>query len=239
MTVQWTLVTGGAKHLGAEIARTLAKNGHAICVHYNTSYEAASLIVAECKACGVEAGLIQGDFSSLEGLEDFFTRYTAQFPITKNLINNVGSYVVTSALSTESSAAYDLFQTNVHAPLFLMTHLAKSIKQEKGSIINIGTSGLQTARADLRAPVYAAAKMALASLTKSVAKELAPFDVRVNMVSPGQLEESIGLPADFSAFPMKRPGKYTEVARVVAFLLETANSYITGQNIEVAGGFGL
>jgi NAD(P)-dependent dehydrogenase (short-subunit alcohol dehydrogenase family) len=75
--------------------------------------------------------------------------------------------------------------------------------------------------------------------TRSLAKELAKDFVRVNMVSPGLLDISIDLKEYAATLPMKRPGSCKEVARVIAFLLEEESRYITGQNIEVSGGFGL
>jgi len=237
--MKWTLVTGGAKGLGAEICKTLARNGHSLVVHYNTSEKEAQQLASECQFLGAVTETIQGDFATPQSTLEFIQRYTSRFLDTRFLVNNVGTYVMKKALETESQDSYDLFQTNVQAPFILIQGLIDSIRQERGAIINIGTSGLHSMRADARSPVYGAAKVALWSLTKSLARELAPFGVRVNMVSPGQLERSIGLPPDSSHFPMGRPGKAQEVARVVAFLLEDGSEYITGQNIEVAGGLGL
>ena len=84
-----------------------------------------------------------------------------------------------------------------------------------------------------------ATKAALWSLTRSLAKECAPHGVAVNMVSPGQLDISLSLPKDTSVLPMKRAGTCLEVARVVGFLLQPENHYITAQNIEIAGALGL
>ena len=72
-------------------------------------------------------------------------------------------------------------------------------------------------------------------LTKTLAKELAPYKVRVNMVSPGLLENAVDLAENLPKMPMKRAGKLDEVAKAVAFLLDPSNEYITGQNLEVAG----
>jgi NAD(P)-dependent dehydrogenase (short-subunit alcohol dehydrogenase family) len=237
--MKWTLVTGAAKHLGRQIALLLAQKGHPVVIQYHYSEKEALDTCEEIRLLGGEASTIQGDFTTLDSTKAFIEAYKTKFPDTKNLINNVGNYIVKKALSTDMPTAYELFQTNVHVPFCLASELANPIKVAKGSIINIGTSGLHSFRADDRAPLYTATKMALFSLTKSLAKELAPFAVRVNMVSPGQLEESVDLRDDVSLFPMGRAGKGSEVARMVAFLLEEESCYITGQNIEVAGGLGL
>jgi NAD(P)-dependent dehydrogenase (short-subunit alcohol dehydrogenase family) len=235
----WTLVTGAAKGLGAEICLTLADQGFPILVHYNTSYEEANALVTACRKKGVRAESIQGDLTSSKTTQDFIKEVLVKFPHINVLINNVGNYLIQTALNTSIEKWSELFETNLHAPFALCQALSPTLKSHKGSIINIGTAGLTAIRSDTRAPAYNITKMGLLLLTKSLAKELAPFDVRVNMVSPGRLANSIDLPVDLSSIPMKRLGTLTEVSQVVAFLLEKGNDYITGQNIEVAGGLGL
>ncbi len=225
----WTLVTGAARGLGAEICLTLAKAGQPLVIHYNLSQREAEDVAGRCRAWGVEAETLQGDFSTIEGVKLFAERYLAQFPHTKALVNNVGPFLIKSALDTSSTELSTLLQTNVQAPFALIKSLSESLKKQQGAIVNIGVAGLY--HADTFCSGYSAAKASLYSLTKALARELAPFDVSVNMVSPGYLENSVTLPEEF---PMKRPATLAEVASLVAYLLE--NRYITGQNIEIAGG---
>lgn len=233
----WTLVTGGAKRLGAEICQTLAQHGHNIVVHYNTSRQDALDIVKICHQYGVDADCMQGDFSTPDGTQQFAQNFLNRFSSAENLINNAGMYFTSSALNTPTNTWTQLFQINLHAPATLIQALIPGIKQLQGNIINIGVSGNYAIRADTYFTAYRMTKMSLLMLTKSLAKELVSSHVQVNMVSPGQLENSIDKP-DPSLLPMQRLGTTKEVARVVAFLLEK-DQYITGQNIEVAGGLGL
>jgi 3-oxoacyl-[acyl-carrier protein] reductase len=235
----WTLVTGGAKRLGSCLCLELASRGHNVVIHYRNSRNEALLLSKELQSYGVHSEIIQGDFSSGEGCIDFIRRYKDCFPLTKNLINNVGNYYISSFEKTPFDIFQLLFQTNVHAPFLLMQELLASIRIHKGSIINIGTASILQGRADTNSGVYTATKAALWSLTKSVARECAPDQVAVNMVSPGQLDISVSLPSDLSILPMKRAGTCAEVARVVGFLLQPENHYITAQNIEIAGACGL
>lgn len=230
----WTLVTGGAKRLGAAICTALAQEKRSICVHYRTSKGEADAVVQECHRLGVKAKAIQGDFSTEKGLLDFIARYQQECPTTSALINNVGNYLVASSLNTSFEEWRSLFQENLHAPFFLCKALAPQLMANKGHIINIGTSGLKNS-AHTYSAAYALTKQALLGLTLSLARELAPTGVSVNMVSPGELDISV----DHTALPMGRPATCSEVTRVIAFLLDPANHYITGQNIEVAGGLGL
>ena len=231
----WVLVTGGAKGLGAEICRTLARQGHSIVCHYNTSKAEAEAVAAECRALGVQASTIQGDFSTKESALDFLMRYQAQFPHTDVLVNNVGNYLLKKGSGTHTDEGNALFWTNVQTPLLLLQGLLHTLT----TVVNIGTAGLEGNRADTRSPLYRSTKMALLSLTKSFARELAPRGIRINMVSPGHLSYSVDLPHDISHIPMQRAATVQEVARCVAFLIDKESSYITGQNIEVAGGIGL
>lgn len=232
------LVTGGAKGLGAEICRQLAARGHEIVVHFRHSEEEADSVVAACENLGVLAEKIHGDFSTSGSLEAFIDCYLDRFPHTKGIVNNVGNYLIAPPSQTEGKEWRSLFQTNLFTPVFLTQALLSQLKKEKGTIINIGTTGLSNIRALMNATAYAATKSALLFYTRSLAKELAPHQVTVNMVSPGFLETSIDL-NQAPDLPMARPATLKEAADVVAFFFEPQHHYITGQNIEVAGGFGL
>ncbi len=235
----WTLITGGAKRLGAILCTTLAKQGHSIVVHYNNSREEALQVVGKCRALGVAAECIQGDLSSTEATANFIKRYLKKFPKTTTLINNVGNYLIKPASTTTSEEWLSLFQTNLHAPTSIIQALLPSLKKHQGRIVNIGTAGVQWLSARTYTPAYYITKTSLWMLTKSLATELGPFGVTINMVSPGILNNTVDPPKDMTLIPMRRMGTPEEVARVVAFLLEEGSGYITGQNIDVAGGIRL
>src|ERR1700733_153737 len=96
----WTLVTGGAKRLGKEICLTLARRGHSVVIHYNTSSTDAFAVQNLCKAYGVKAETVQGDFSTPASTEAFCKAYLERFGDTQNLVNNVGNFLVQPALET-------------------------------------------------------------------------------------------------------------------------------------------
>lgn len=235
----WTLVTGGAKNLGANICLTLAQHGYDVVIHYHQSRSEALEVVQACQAFGVRAASIQGDFSSTDSILDFVKRYLHQFQDTANLINNVGNYLIKTALETEVEEWDDLFQTNVKAPFILIKNLISSIRLHQGHIVNLGLSGIGSVQANTYCTVYSMAKLSLWMMTRSLAKELASDQVRVNMVSPGYLETSMDLPKRLDRLPMGRLAQCVEVSQVIVFLLSQQGTYITGQNIEVAGGIGL
>ena len=237
--MKWTLVTGGAKHLGSVICKRLAQDGLSVVVHYKTSEKEAQQVVQECLHLGVDAECIQGDFSSFTSTQQFISDYQKRFPDTLNLINIVGNYLLGSSLETSVEQWIDLLHTNFQAPYQLIRSCLPTLKKNQGSIINLGVTGLNSFRADTYDTAYAITKSSLLMLTKSLAVELAPFQVRVNMVSPGYLEEAIDLPEDLSLLPMNRPATRIEVADAIAFIISDKAKYITGQNLEVGGGLRL
>jgi len=237
--MKWTLVTGGSKRLGAKICESLAEQGMPILVHYRHSAVDAKKVVAACRKKGVDAELIQGDFSTLESTLQFAAECNRQFPEIKTLINNVGNYLVKPGTATTPEEWNALFQTNLHAPFTLCREFLQSLRQCQGNIVNIGVVGVGNVHADVHRTAYTASKMALWMLTKSLARELAADNVRVNMVSPGYIENAVDLPISPQNLPMGRPATFNDVIRALEFLLNEKNSYITGQNIEVGGGLGL
>lgn len=235
----WTLVTGGALRLGAEICRKTARSGRNIAIHFRQNESEAMRLREELIGYGVKAEIIQGDFSTLESTELFLDRYQKHFANTDAVINNVGNYVIGPASTASPQELSALFQVNTIAPLTIIQALLPSLKQHRGRIVNIGMAGAQNAGANTHATAYHLSKLSLAMLTKSLAKELAVFGVSVNMVSPGYLEHSVEMPSDMAHIPAGRVGQFKEVAEGVVFFLDQGNAYITGQNLEVAGGIRL
>lgn len=232
------LITGGARRLGAQLSLCLAKAGYNLVIHYYQSLAEAEKIAQKCREFNVDVEILYGCFDNLAELSRFVQGYVEQFTDTFALINNVGNYLTSSAVHTSIEQWSALFQNNLHAPFFLTQSLLPLIKKEQGCVINIGTAGLNTGRSYVYASGYNIAKQALFQLTKSFAKELAPYLVRVNMISPGHLENSVDL-LDPHLLPMKRAAQPDDIGSLLLFLLGDQGGYITGQNIEVSGGFGL
>lgn len=223
--MNWTLVTGGAKGLGASICHELAKKGYPVIIQYRTSRQQAEEVQKRCVELGVKAEIIQGDFSSEGSTQKFIDECKKRFQALENLVNNVGNYLVKPLLETSMTEWRELYQSNVFSALQLIEGLLPT-----SSIVNIGVVGVQ--RVDSYSPAYTASKMTLWMMTKTLAKDLK--GIRVNMISPGYMENAVDLPADLSKLPQGRAIELTEVAKLVPFLFE--NPSITGQNIEIAGG---
>lgn len=231
--MKWTLVTGSAKRLGAEIARELHSKGYKILIHYNKSKKQALALAKELEG----SEIVQGDFSSEKEVKAFIQKLKGKD--IEQVIHNVGNYAIEGPIGASLKDWNDLFQTNLFAPIQINEALFKNLKKNKGRIVFIGVSGMNYEKADTYATAYLQSKTALLGYSRALAKELAPSQVTVNMVSPGLLDIAVDYEKVKKDLPMKRAGTPREVARVVAFLLDKESSYITGQNIEVAGALKL
>ncbi|KAF3362335.1 putative 3-ketoacyl-acyl carrier protein reductase, fabG [Chlamydiales bacterium STE3] len=237
--MKWTLVTGGAKGLGRNTALTLAKLGHSVVIQYRHHAAEAEEVIKQCRIYGVNAEAVCTNFRTFLDIESFIQVVLERFPEIQHLVNNVGSYSIGSALTTPLDKWEEIFMTNLHLPFLLSKAFSPSIIRNEGTITMIGVAGLQNLRADTYASAYASAKTALLQLTRTLAKELIAHQVRVNMVSPGYLENAIDLPSDLSKIPLGKPTTLEEVSQMIAFLMDDKNRSITGQNIEIAGGIRL
>ena len=175
--MKWTLVTGGSRRLGADICLELAAQGHSLLVHYRNSKGEAENVALRCREMGVEAEIIYGDFSTEESTQAFAKACLMKYPDIKNLINNVGNYLVKSAASTAPEEWNALIQTNLNAPFALCHAFIPSITLCQGNIINIGVVGANNIHADIKRTAYLMTKMSLCMLTKSLARELAPSGI--------------------------------------------------------------
>jgi pteridine reductase len=232
-------VTGGAKRLGAAMARRLHAAGASVVVHYHRSREAADQLVAELHAVRAGSTLaVSGDLNDVDCLPALVARAVERFGRIDVLINNASTFYPTPVGTITAAQFDDLVGTNLRAPLFLSQAAAPALRETRGLIINMVDIH---ARRPLRAhPVYSAAKAGLVMLTKSLARELGP-EVRVNGIAPGpvlwperDLDES--LKAEIVAkTALKRSGSPEDIARTALFLATEA-PYVTGQVIAVDGG---
>ena len=239
---QVILITGGARRIGAQIARTLHAAGARILLHYRSSAAAARELGAELNGTRPgSAALIAADLQQDEAPDQLVAAALGHFGRLDVLINNASTFYPTSVGKITRAAWDDLMGSNLRAPLFLAQAAAAHLARQRGLIINVvDIHGLRPLKGY---PVYSIAKAGLAMLTRSLARELGP-DVRVNGIAPGPVlwaehdlddgmkREIIGKTA------LKRTGSPQDIARTALFLIRDA-PYITGQIIAVDGGRGI
>lgn len=234
------LVTGGAKRVGAAIARRLHAAGASLVLHYRSAAAEARSLAAELNAQrDGSAVCIQADLLQTSALPGLVEQSVTAFGRLDGLVNNASSFFRTPLGSIDEAAWDDLVGSNFKAPLFLTQAAAPHLRASGGAVVNI--TDVHAERPLVGYPLYCAAKGALLTLTRALAAELAPV-VRVNAVAPGPILWPEGNDFDSAARQaivadtlLGREGSPADIARAVHFLL-VDSPYITGQVINVDGG---
>ena len=233
------VVTGGARRLGRHLCLRLAADGwQVVCLYRASAAEAASL-QQEVSAAGGALRTLAVDIADKQAVAGAFADVAAREGGISLLVNNVGNYNPQDVTQLDPEVWDATIATNLSGAFYCAYH-ALPLMAAGGQIINIGMAGLDGLRANRRGADYHVSKAGLLSLTRSLAAGWGARGIRVNMVSPGQLENSIDLPeADAlrALIPLGRAGTLDDIWQAVAYLL--AATYVTGANIDVAGGYRL
>jgi pteridine reductase len=228
------LVTGAAQRLGKVFALTLARQGFDILLHYHKSLDAALETQSEIESLGSRVILIQADLTDAYQIQSLVSTFQSLHVLVNSAAFMPKGNV--EALTIENwDTSLDL---NLRAPFLLAQECAKKMS-DGGLIVNITDVGAQKTWS--RYPSYTVSKAALESLTKILARALAP-KIRVNAIAPGFVLQSDIVPAEewqrlINRIPLKRAARTDELALALEFLLK--NTYITGQTIVVDGGYSL
>ena len=235
------LVTGGARRVGAATCRRLHAQGANLVVHYRASESEARALQTELDQVRPgSVALVQANLLETARLPRLIDKTVSHFGRLDALVNNASSFFPTPLGEITEDGWEDLIGSNLKAPLFLSQAAAPQLKRQQGCIVNI--VDIHSEWPLKRYVVYNAAKGGLASLTRSLAVELAPA-VRVNGISPGPIlwpEEGEWMDEAsrqhiIGRTLLKRTGEPDDIARTVSFLIADA-PYITGQIIAVDGG---
>ena len=232
-------ITGAAKRIGKEIALCFSEMGWNIIIHYNSSKNDAQVLADEINGTNPDSAItVQGNLDVKEDVEKVINEVRDAFPTIDLLINNASTFYPTPIEDISEEHWDKLVGSNLKGPLFLIKGLKDKLKESKGSIINITDTNLSKGVANYS--IYSAAKAGLESITKGLARELAP-DIKVNAIAPGAMLE----PPDvtwteeqknkvISSIPLNRMCSEKDISEAVKFLAKS--NYITGQIIKVDGG---
>jgi len=233
------LVTGGAKRVGAVIARTLHAAGYNLALHCRHSRTDADALATELSAQRANSAfVVQADLADLSALPNLVDATVSRFGRLDALVNNASTFYPTPLETASLTQWNDLFASNAQAPFFLAQAALPALRASRGAIVNL--VDIYAERALAQHPVYVMAKAALAAMTHALALDLGP-DIRVNGVAPGAVMwPSDGKPyndqeAMLARTPLKRAGAPEDVASAVLWLLRDA-PFVTGQVIRVDGG---
>ena len=232
-------ITGAAKRIGKEIALCFSEMGWNIIIHYNSSKNDAQVLADEINGNNPDSAItVQGNLDVKEDVKKVINEVRDAFPTIDLLINNASTFYPTPIEDISEEHWDKLVGSNLKGPLFLIKGLKDKLKESKGSDRNITDTNLSKGVANYS--IYSAAKAGLESITKGLARELAP-DIKVNAIAPGAMLE----PPDvtwteeqkskvISSIPLNRMGSEKDISEAVKFLAKS--NYITGQIIKVDGG---
>jgi len=243
------LVTGAGAGLGRACALTLGQRGARVAVHYLRSRAGAEDVVAALGKAGVEAQSFQADLTKSAEATSLVSAVTARFGAIDILVNNAGDLIERKPLLDMSDELFHaVMDVNLTSAFFMCRAVGPGmVARKRGTIINMSSLAAWNGGGP-GAGAYSAAKGAILSLTKALAKELAPHGIRVNSVAPGLIGET-AFHGRFTAPPafegaaksvlLGRAGTPEEVATVVAFLASSDSSFLTGETIEINGGMNM
>lgn len=244
-----TLVTGASQGIGAATARLLARQGHALLIHYARQADAARAVADECLRLGAPHAIIaQADIAHEDEVLNLFAIADKSLPPLTGLVNNAGIVDKTACLADMSAARMQrMLAVNVLGPMLCAREAVRRMSTRRGGrggvIVNVSSSAVRTGSPGLYVD-YATSKGAIDVLTNGLSKEVASEGVRVVAVRPGITDTGIhatGGEPDRAArmgpsLPMGRAAHPDEVAQAIAWLLSDAASYTAGAILDVTGG---
>ena len=232
---QVALVTGSSKRLGREVALGLAKCGADVVIHYRSSVDEASKVVAEVEKFGRRSVAIQADLEDVAQIRTLFEKVAARFGRLDILVNSAASFVQTEFAKTSEEEWSESLDTNLKAPFFCSQAAAPLLKKTGGCIINFADVG--GILGWIGYIPHSISKAGVVMLTRCLAKELAP-EVRVNALAPGTItlpDDAPELEADFiKQAPLKRSGRPADIIDAVTYLASA--KFVTGHTLVIDGG---
>jgi 3-oxoacyl-[acyl-carrier protein] reductase len=238
------LITGASKGIGAGIAKAYANEGAAVVVNYASSREGADKIVQAIIAKGGKAIAVQGNVENAADVKRIFEETVKAFGKLDILVNNAGIYSFAGISDITEESFHRMFNINVLGSILTIQQAVKLFGDNGGAIINIGsivsTLDMPTSL------VYTQTKYAVDAMTRILAKELGPKNIRVNSINPGLIDTEgsnasgvINGEAEkwhVSETPLGRTGKPDDIAKVAVFLASEDSYWVNGETIAVAGG---
>jgi 3-oxoacyl-[acyl-carrier protein] reductase len=244
LTDQVAVVTGASKGIGADIARHLAAEGAAVVVNYSSSKEGADRVVDQITKRGGKAIAVQANVARKAEVERLFSAAKKAFGKVDILVNNAGVYDWSPLEEITEEQFHKHFDVNVLGLLLATQEAVRQFDSAGGSIINI--SSTVTSLTPPNSSVYTATKGAVDAITRTLAKELGPRNIRVNAINPGMVETEGVIAAGFNEgefrkgveaqTPLGRIGQPQDISPAAVFLASSDSQWITGETLRVAGG---
>lgn len=239
------LVTGGSTGIGAELVEAYAAQGCKVGLHYNASKDAANEVAARAGRAGGEVFLVQGDFSKSAEVRRVVEETAGHFGGLNGLVNNAGGMVARVNYADMTDDHYDkVMDLNARSVVTAVHAALPWLKKNGGFVINTSSIAARNGAGN-GAGIYGSSKSFVSNVTRGMAKEFVPFDIRVNAVAPGVIltpfherySSDAQMKAMVATIPAGRAASAQECVGAYLFLSSPMLSgYITGQVIEVNGG---
>src|SRR5437763_2421196 len=237
------LITGGTRGIGRGIALRLAQEGVRIAIGYRSNKNAAQNTLRQLQAVGADCVAVDADITRAARSEQFVSTVTDRFGRLDILVNNVGDLRWGTLAEGSLEDWQDIFASNLMSVVFMSRAALPYMRKGRwGRIINLGAVGAERAFGQAKISAYASAKAAVVALSRSLALEEAKNGITVNVVNPSSIDEK-DLSLDEARrmkdarFPIGRPPTVEDVAAAVSFFASEEAGYVTGQVVNVSGGW--
>jgi NAD(P)-dependent dehydrogenase (short-subunit alcohol dehydrogenase family) len=237
------LITGGSRGIGRGIALRLAKEGARIAISYLSNKAAAQQTLRLLQAIGADCVAVETDVTEPVKAEQLVNTVAERFGRIDILVNNVGGFRWGALAESSLDEWQSIFDSNLRSVLYVSRAMLPHMRRGRwGRIINMGAVGAERAFGQAKISAYAAGKAAVVALSRSLALEEAKHGITVNVVNPSSIDEKDLTLEEArrirdARFPIGRPPTVEDVAAAVAFFASDEAEYITGQVVNVSGGW--
>lgn len=236
-------MTGGSRGIGAEIALSLGRAGASVAIAYRTNRIAAQRVETSLQAMGTGACACQSDVTDPARVQELIQAVVKRFGRLDILVNNVGDFRWNEVVDAPLDEWRSIVDSNLFSVFYASKYALPVMRSARwGRVINLGAVGAERAFGQARISAYAAAKSAMVAFSRSLALEEARYGITVNVVNPPIMSEA-ALSREEAArmrdarFPAGRPPSTDDIAAAVRFFASEEASFITGQVLNVAGGW--
>lgn len=237
------LVTGASRGIGKEIALTLGRAGFRVAVSYRTNKLSAQKVVNELRSVGSQGTAIPSDITDPTRAKELIEAVVRHFGRLDVLVNNVGDFEWKPVIDSSPEEWHAILVSNLFSVFYTSKYVLPVMRRQRwGRVINLGAVGAERAFGQAKISAFSAAKAGIVAFSRSLALEEARYGITVNVVNPATIDdkelsrEEAERISD-ARYPIGRPATAEDVAEAVKFFASEQASFITGQVLNVSGGW--